>query len=436
MTIITEAEIIKFLNSGKTYTTADIYKALGGNKSKDVRTQLDDLYKQGLIERSKISNSYFWTMKQNAKSKLFEIEDSTPKNSATKFYSIIIQQLKEEIRFLRCTVSDILSYKQTVASIDTTNQSPSAPPLSQPSGYNIFPTETPVIHMPSAPSIQPPPPPPPLPSIQSRVAITTTSSTNFATPKRASPPRQSAPFVLPLSNSYAPLEQEIPSEAPQHPSSQPEASPTRPATTQAIHPPQIIGPHVNRHPERDLLPTQLNRRTTPAAKAKVVLLGDSNFNRIIVPEMNSLLEKSTASKFAYSGATSLHLHHYSDIMLESKPDSVLIHGGTNDIWGKNQRKTASSQRIAEDIVSIGIKCRQRGVKTIFISSILTTRLPSSNRTAGEINILLKLLCIQHNFVFIDNSFITENDLHQGDEVHLSWEGRKKLVNNYLRILND
>ena len=86
MTIITEAEIIKFLNSGKTYTTADIYKALGGNKSKDVRTQLDDLYKQGLIERSKISNSYFWTMKQNDKSELFEIENSTSENTATQTF--------------------------------------------------------------------------------------------------------------------------------------------------------------------------------------------------------------------------------------------------------------------------------------------------------------------------------------------------------------
>ena len=181
--------------------------------------------------------------------------------------------------------------------------------------------------------------------------------------------------------------------------------------------------------------SQQNQRV-PSQKAKVVLLGDSNFNRIIVPEMNSLLTSTTVTKFSYSGATSLHLRHYSDILLESKPDGVLIHGGTNDIWGKNQRKYASSQRIAEDIISIGLKCKQGGVKTIYISSVLTTRLPTSNKTAGEINVLLKLLCIQHNFVYIDNSFISINDLHQGDEVHLGWGGRKKLVDNYLKILNN
>jgi len=152
--------------------------------------------------------------------------------------------------------------------------------------------------------------------------------------------------------------------------------------------------------------------------------------------MNSLLTSTTVTKFSYSGATSLHLRHYSDILLESKPDGVLIHGGTNDIWGKNQRKNASSQRIAEDIISIGLKCKQGGVKTIYISSILATRLPTSNKTADEINVLLKLLCMQHNFIYIDNSFISINDLHQGDEVHLGWEGRKKLVDNYLKILNN
>ena len=438
MAIITEADIIKFLKSGKTYTTADIYKALGGNKSKDVRSQLDDLYKQGLVERSKISNSYFWTMKESEKNEHFELEDEASENISSKFYSMIIKQLKEEIRFLRCTVSDILSFKHTIEPTISTSPAPSVPQLPQPSAYSIFPTETPVIRTPLAPSDQPPPPPP-LPSIQSR--IPTSNSTNFATPKRTSPPRQSVPFVLPLSNTYAPLQQDFPPTAPQQPTSVPEASPVRPTITQAhqrtaLPQPKNIGPHINMHPERDLLPSQLSRASTPATKAKVVLLGDSNFNRIIIPEMNSLLKTSTVTKFSYSGATSVHLRHYSDVLLESKPDAVLIHGGTNNIWGKNQRKKASSQTIAKDIISIGLKCRQGGVKTIYISSILTTRLPTTNRTAGEINTLLKLLCIQHNFNFIDNSFITENDLHQGDEVHLSWEGRKKLVTNYLKILNN
>ena len=159
-----------------------------------------------------------------------------------------------------------------------------------------------------------------------------------------SPPRQSVPFVLPLSNTYAPLQQDFPPTAPQQPTSVPEASPIRPTITQAhqrtaLPQPKNIGPHINMHPERDILPSQLNRASTPATKAKVGLLGDSNFNRIIIPEMNSLLKTSTVTKFSYSGATSVHLRHYSDVLLESKPDAVLIHGGTNDIWGKNQRKT-------------------------------------------------------------------------------------------------
>ena len=446
--MILEADIIQFLKGGKTFSTADIYKTLGGKKSKDVRTQLDDLYKQGVIERTKISNSYFWTLKTEEDDELLEVEsDST----VAKFYNILIKQLREEIRFLRCTVTDLLNYKQSAATTNS-NNTPNLASIPS-SAYNIFPTETPVIHTTTSPS-QPPPPPPP-PPIQSRIAIPTiTSSAQFETPKRSAPHPSSAPFVIPLSNRYEPLQNAERSHVTVT-TSQPTISSMPVSSTHIAQIHQVstenrtrnnplplsnnIGPHVNRHPEHDILSsTQRNNRNkqNPATqKNKVGLLGDSNLNRIIVPEMNSCLKRATVAKFSYSGATSVHLRHYCDVLLEEKPDSILIHGGTNDIWGKNQRKNATLRKIAEDIISIGLKCRERGVKNIYISSIIITRNSHINKNSRDINEFLKLLCVQYNFFFIDNSFITQSDLNDDDEVHLSWEGRKKLVNNFINILD-
>ena len=42
-------------------------------------------------------------------------------------------------------------------------------------------------------------------------------------------------------------------------------------------------------------------------------------------------------KFSYSGATSLHLGHYSQVLLNENPDEVIIQAGTNDIVGSNKR---------------------------------------------------------------------------------------------------
>ena len=136
---------------------------------------------------------------------------------------------------------------------------------------------------------------------------------------------------------------------------------------------------------------------------------------------------------SYSGATSLHLGHYIDVLLSEEPDSVLIHAGTNDLWGRNKRRV-TSERIARDIINIGVKCKTKGVKTIFISSILMTTVDESNKISFEVNSLLKLMCVDHNFIYIENDFLGKDDLD--DEVHLSWDGRRKLVDNYIEFLNN
>ena len=72
-------------------------------------------------------------------------------------------------------------------------------------------------------------------------------------------------------------------------------------------------------------------------------------------------------KLAYSGAAADHLLHYVDIALQGHPESVLIHGGTNDCYGRNSSNKSASE-VANKVILIDKKCRKlHGTKTIFIS---------------------------------------------------------------------
>ena len=93
-----------------------------------------------------------------------------------------------------------------------------------------------------------------------------------------------------------------------------------------------------------------------AKRRKIGLLGDSNFNRINAREMSGFLENGYVAKYSYSGATSLHLGHYSDVLLDEQPDQVIIHVGTNDIVGRS-RSDISCHEIATNFIDIGGKCR-------------------------------------------------------------------------------
>ena len=149
--------------------------------------------------------------------------------------------------------------------------------------------------------------------------------------------------------------------------------------------------------------------------------------------MSSLIRNGSVTTFAYSGATSQHLHVYSNVALQQKPDEVIIHGGCNDVYGRNRREEATPRDIAETLINLGRKCRTAGVNKIYISSLLGIKHGESDQKATKINDILKLLCITESFTYINNGFIEKS--YMKDVVHLNIEGKNMMVNNYIEYLN-
>ena len=297
--------------------------------------------------------------------------------------------------------------------------------------------------------------------------------TPFVSPKRTAParkPAQISPHSIKLSNRFEPLKR-IPVEnisCDEHlkfppkswqPSQRPPATDQPPASASnqpptSNHPPastqppaafqnkrKLSHPFINQHPENEI--NLRLQRVVPAERVhskaiqppgKIALLGDSNFHGIREDEMASWVATNPKIvKMAYSGATAAHLLHIADIaLIDHNPETMLILGGTNDVFGRNKSgKTAAE--IATDLTNIGKKCRAKGVKNIFISSLPPIEEEVANQKVKRINSLLKIDCSNQNFIFISNDFLTKRDLK--DPVHLSWNGRRKLVDNYISHLN-
>ena len=172
-----------------------------------------------------------------------------------------------------------------------------------------------------------------------------------------------------------------------------------------------------------------------SSQHKLMLLGDSNLNGIRPREMaQKIRSRVFITKQAFSGATASHLNHYSDISLQEKPDSIIIHGGTNDLYGRNSNQN-SADEVACQLIEISVKARSSGVRNIFISSILPINEQQANAKSMDINSLLKTYCEAYNFVLINNSNLTNEDLKENDPVHLSLDGREEMVKNFIYHFN-
>ena len=96
-----------------------------------------------------------------------------------------------------------------------------------------------------------------------------------------------------------------------------------------------------------------------------------------------------------------------------------MHGGCNNVNNKN----STPDKIANEIADLGILCRDHGANEIFISAMIYRRGKLLNGKVKRVNFLLKHICEENGYFFIDNSNIEIRDLWKdgisGNQVRLS-----------------
>ena len=151
-------------------------------------------------------------------------------------------------------------------------------------------------------------------------------------------------------------------------------------------------------------------------------------------EFNDHYQRGTASFRRYHGDRVRHIKEYLWTHLEeSRPKTVILHMGGNDLPTPRGETPRSIDEIANDIMEAGDTCRRYGVRDIFVSSVVVRKQLYAQRRCEELNACLRELCTSHGFIYIDNSNIKLEHLYDG--VHLNSEGTILLASNYLSYLN-
>ena len=148
-------------------------------------------------------------------------------------------------------------------------------------------------------------------------------------------------------------------------------------------------------------------------------------------EVNSQLHNSLAKLRLFPGATLNHLKYYVVPSLDGTPDRIVLDGGCNDVNNKN----STLEKTANEIGDMAILCRNNGVNDIFISAMICRSGKFLNEKLKRINFLLKLICEENEYFFIDNSNIEIRYLWK-DGIHLLESGKTKLAQNFIYFLNN
>ena len=85
-------------------------------------------------------------------------------------------------------------------------------------------------------------------------------------------------------------------------------------------------------------------------------------------------------------------HRIIPTLVESKPGVCLIHVGTNDLPTKKD-EPSSIEKIANDIIQIGVTCKAHGAEEIIISNVILRKSAFYlQKRRSSLNSLLSKLC--------------------------------------------
>ena len=120
---------------------------------------------------------------------------------------------------------------------------------------------------------------------------------------------------------------------------------------------------------------------------------------------------------------------------EEQPTSVIFLAGGNDLPNEDMSND-QIKKVADCLVQGGLKCRNDyGVRNVFISSIMPRENSTFQGNRHRLNKILRGMCVENSFNFIDNHNIVLSTHGHHDGIHLNYEGSDLLRENLLHVLN-
>ena len=170
---------------------------------------------------------------------------------------------------------------------------------------------------------------------------------------------------------------------------------------------------------------------------KTLVIGSSHVKSINRQSFNEQLDAGSANIYSFPGCGVKRVTQYLKTHLEEEcPHTVVLVAGGNDI--PRRRATPKELKdIAELLIEGGQLCRDSyGVSKIVISSILPRTFGEFQGNKHMLNSMLKDLCLENDFTFVDNSdSIILRDHIGRDGIHLNSTGARMFTRNIVSHLN-
>ena len=175
------------------------------------------------------------------------------------------------------------------------------------------------------------------------------------------------------------------------------------------------------------------------ARESKTLIFSSSITRDITRQHRSFNEKCknsdvTIHEFKGKKATDI-VKYMIPHLEEEQPSSVMFVAGGNDLSNQDM-PIDEIEKVANCLVEGGLVCRnEHGVNNVYISSIMPREHSNFQGNRHRLNNLLRDMCKEFNFTFIENKNIVLRDHGHHDGVHLNVEGSDMLRGNLLDVLN-
>ena len=179
---------------------------------------------------------------------------------------------------------------------------------------------------------------------------------------------------------------------------------------------------INNDKEND---TALEKEVNHDQSSKVVIIGDSMLNNI---NGRGLSKTNKVDVLKFPDATSADIVTKIDDVLDEKPESIIIHAGTNDL--------TNDINLLSNVKKIVNKTNKISPNTILKFSNIIVRKDKRyiEKTRADTNSRLKNFCMQKNIDFLSNENIKEE--HLGiKKLHLNRKGNSIFAKNLLNCIN-
>ena len=218
-------------------------------------------------------------------------------------------------------------------------------------------------------------------------------------------------------------------------------------TSRKASPQKLLSNHDNQKPGQKQFAKTVPGNTSYAARTRsgknIMVAGDSIISGMSGKHLSGNLKHGHGFIKPFLGATAEEMRQFylQPLMQRGGVDAAVLMVGTNNLGKKPVAQEDGSEKLVEqtpdeivtEILKTGDECRKHNINNVFINSIIHRRNKTFSDKIDEINYKLEQKCTEHNFIFINNENLNEG--YHGDNVHLTYDGKRILSSNFAKSIN-